>query len=72
MGKLQVSISVTNSYAWLAFSLSCCKSPIASYIVADSFSGSGKSISISYVADDTNASHSIQGYTITYGLGDVR
>ncbi|MDB4301069.1 CsoS2 family carboxysome shell protein [Flavobacteriaceae bacterium] len=36
------------------------------------FSGSGKSISFVYVTDDTNPSHSIQGYTITYGLGDVR
>ena len=36
------------------------------------FSGSGKAISFVYVTDDTNPSHSIQGYTITYGLGDVR
>jgi hypothetical protein len=36
------------------------------------FSGSGKAISFTYVTDDTNESHSIQGYTITYGLGDVR
>jgi len=36
------------------------------------FSGSGKAIAFTYVTDDTNASHSIQGYTITYGLGDVR
>ena len=35
-------------------------------------SGSGKAISFVYVTDDTNPSHSIQGYTITYGLGDVR
>ena len=37
-----------------------------------SFSGSGKSIAFTYVTDDTNESHSIQGYTVTYGLGDVR
>ena len=37
-----------------------------------SFSGSGKSISLTYVTDDKNASHSIQGFTVTYGLGDVR
>ena len=37
-----------------------------------SFSGSGKSLSLTYVTDDTNASHSIQGFTVTYGLGDVR
>ena len=36
------------------------------------FSGSGKSIAFTYVTDDTNESHSIQGYTVTYGLGDVR
>tara|TARA_E500000305_G_C4008855_1_gene231551 strand:- start:1401 stop:1721 length:321 start_codon:yes stop_codon:yes gene_type:complete len=36
------------------------------------FTGSGKSISFSYVTNDTNASHSIQGYTVTYGIGDVR
>ena len=36
------------------------------------FTGSGKSISFRFVAEDTNASHSIQGFTITYGLGDLR
>jgi len=36
------------------------------------FTGSGKSISFSYVTNDTKASHSIQGYTVTYGIGDVR
>ena len=36
------------------------------------FSGSGKSIAFTYVTDDTNESHSIQGYTTTYSLGDVR
>jgi len=36
------------------------------------FSGSGKALALTYVTDDTNASHSIQGFTITYGLGDVR
>jgi hypothetical protein len=36
------------------------------------FTGSGKSISFSYVTNDINSSHSIQGYTVTYGIGDVR
>ena len=36
------------------------------------FSGSGKALALTYVTDDTNESHSIQGFTITYGLGDVR
>ena len=36
------------------------------------FSGSGKAIALTFVTDDTNASHSIQGFTITHGLGDVR
>ena len=37
-----------------------------------SFSGSGKSIALRFVTDGQEASHSIQGYTITYGLGDIR
>ena len=41
-------------------------------VESSSFSGSGKAISLTYVTDDTNASHSIQGFTVTYGLGDVR
>jgi len=36
------------------------------------FSGSGKAIAFTYVTDDTNEPHSIQGYTVTYGIGDVR
>ena len=36
------------------------------------FTGSGKSISFKFVAEDTNAAHSIQGFTVTFGLGDVR
>ena len=36
------------------------------------FSGSGKAIALTYVTDDTNESHSVQGFTITHGLGDVR
>ena len=36
------------------------------------FSGSGKAIALTFVTDDTNESHSIQGFTITHGLGDVR
>jgi hypothetical protein len=41
-------------------------------VESSSFSGSGKSVSFRYVTDDTNPSHSIQGYTVTYGTGDVR
>ena len=41
-------------------------------VEGSTFSGSGKAISLTYVTDDTNSSHSIQGFTITYGLGDVR
>ena len=33
-------------------------------------SGSGKSASLKYVTNDTNASHSIQGIVITFGVGD--
>ncbi len=33
-------------------------------------SGSGKSISIRYVTNDTKPSHSIQGLVITFGVGD--
>ena len=33
-------------------------------------SGSGKSVAFKYVSNDTNASHSIQGMVITYGVGD--
>ena len=36
------------------------------------FSGSGKAIALTFVTDDTNESHSIQGFTIKPGLGDVR
>lgn len=35
-------------------------------------SGSGKSVSISYVTDNQNASHTIQAISMTYGLGDRR
>ena len=35
-------------------------------------SGSGKSVSVSYVTNNTNASHTIQAITITYGLADRR
>jgi hypothetical protein len=41
-------------------------------VESTTFSGSGKSISFKYVTDDTNPSHSVQGYTVTYGIGDVR
>ena len=41
-------------------------------VESSTFSGSGKSVSFRYVTDDTNPSHSIQGYTVTYGTGDVR
>ena len=33
-------------------------------------SGSGKSVSLKYVTNDTDASHSIQGLVITFGVGD--
>ena len=33
-------------------------------------SGSGKSVSYKYVTNDTNASHSIQGIVVTFGVGD--
>jgi hypothetical protein len=33
-------------------------------------SGSGKSAAFKYVTNDTNASHSIQGIVITFGVGD--
>ena len=33
-------------------------------------SGSGKSASFKYVTNDTNASHSIQGLVVTFGVGD--
>ena len=35
-------------------------------------SGSGKSVSISYVTNSTDPSHTIQAITLTYGLGDRR
>lgn len=35
-------------------------------------SGSGKSVSLRYVTNDTNASHTLQGMVVTYGLGDRR
>ena len=41
-------------------------------VESSNFSGSGKSVSFKYVTDDTKPSHSVQGYTVTYGTGDVR
>jgi hypothetical protein len=35
-------------------------------------SGSGRAVSFKYVTNDTNASHSIQGLVVTFGLGDRR
>ena len=35
-------------------------------------SGSGKAVSFKYVTNDANASHSIQGLVIVYGIGDRR
>jgi hypothetical protein len=35
-------------------------------------SGSGRAVSFKYVTNDTNASHSIQGLVVVYGLGDKR
>jgi polyisoprenoid-binding protein YceI len=34
--------------------------------------GSAKSVSIRYVTNDQNPSHTIQAITLTYGLGDRR
>jgi hypothetical protein len=36
----------------------------------NNIAGSGKSVSVSYVTNNTNASHTIQAVTLTYGLGD--
>jgi hypothetical protein len=36
----------------------------------NNIAGSGKSVSVSYVTNNTNASHTIQAITLTYGLGD--
>jgi len=36
----------------------------------NNISGSGKSASFKYVTNDTNASHSIQGLVVTFGVGD--
>lgn len=41
-------------------------------VVKTSFAGSGQSISLKYVTNDTNASHSIQGFVLLFGLGDRR
>ncbi len=41
-------------------------------VESTTFAGSGKSVSFKYVTDDTKPSHSVQGYTVTYGIGDVR
>lgn len=35
-------------------------------------SGSGKAVSFKYVTNDTNASHSIQGLVVVFGVGDKR
>tara|TARA_R100001015_G_scaffold16935_1_gene8930 strand:- start:1191 stop:2975 length:1785 start_codon:yes stop_codon:yes gene_type:complete len=41
-------------------------------VESQTFSGSGKSVSFRYVTDDTNPSHSVQGFTVTYSTGDLR
>ena len=41
-------------------------------IKSTSVSGSGDSISMTYVANNTSPSHTIQAVTVTYGLGDRR
>ena len=41
-------------------------------VVRTNISGSGKSVSFKFVSNDTNASHSIQGLVITFGVGDRR
>lgn len=35
-------------------------------------SGSGRAVSFKYVTNDTNASHSVQGLVVVYGVGDKR
>jgi len=44
----------------------------ASPVSKTSFSGSGTSIALKFVTNDTNASHSIQGFVLLFGLGDRR
>ena len=39
-------------------------------VIRTNVSGSGKSVSFKYVTNDTNASHSIQGLVVTFGVGD--
>ena len=39
-------------------------------VVRTNVSGSGRSVSVKYVSNDTNASHSIQGLVVTFGVGD--
>lgn len=39
-------------------------------VVRTNVSGSGRSVSVKYVTNDTNASHSIQGLVVTFGVGD--
>ena len=41
-------------------------------VVKTSFSGSGTSIAVKYVTNDTNASHAIQGFVLLFGYGDRR
>ena len=41
-------------------------------IKSTNVTGSGKSVSIKYVTNGTDPSHTIQAYSITYGLGDRR
>jgi hypothetical protein len=41
-------------------------------VAKTSFSGSGTSIAIKYVTNDTNASHAIQGFVLLFGYGDRR
>tara|TARA_R110002153_G_scaffold41766_1_gene119033 strand:+ start:116 stop:2266 length:2151 start_codon:yes stop_codon:yes gene_type:complete len=41
-------------------------------IKSTNVSGSGKSVSVKYVTNGTDPSHTIQAYSITYGLGDRR
>lgn len=44
----------------------------ASPVSKTNFSGSGTSIALKFVTNDTNASHSIQGFVLLFGLGDRR
>ena len=41
-------------------------------VVKSNFSGSGFSVAFRYVTNDTNASHTIQGFVLNYSFNDRR